>query len=119
MRQHPHPEVASITLTGVLAAFADPVRLGIVAALVEGERGSSEFDCGIADSTRSHHIRTLREAGIIRHRKDGTRCFVSIRPELETIFPGLLASVLSCAARSGVAPFRQPIGAPPMSEEAQ
>lgn len=97
MKQQPHPEIGAITLTGVLAALGDPVRLDMVAALVGGERGSSEFDCGVGNSTRSHHIRTLREAGIIRHRKDGTRCFVSIRPELDELFPGLLASVLACA----------------------
>ena len=94
MKQHPHPAPDMITITGVLAALADPVRLEIVASLREGERGSSGFDCSVSNSTLSHHIRTLREAGIIVHRKEGTRCFVSLRPDLETAFPGLLASVL-------------------------
>jgi DNA-binding transcriptional ArsR family regulator len=94
MKQHPHPDPDEMTLTEVLAALADPVRLSIVARLAEGERGSSDFDCNVASSTLSHHIKALREAGIIRHRKDGTRCFVSLRPELEAAFPGLLAGVL-------------------------
>jgi DNA-binding transcriptional ArsR family regulator len=81
MRQHPHPPLEAISITAVLAALADPVRLEIVASLVDGERGSSAFDCQVAGSTLSHHIKTLREAGLILHRKEGTRCFVAIRPE--------------------------------------
>jgi DNA-binding transcriptional ArsR family regulator len=51
-------------------------------------------DCNIANSTLSHHLKVLRLAGVIQHRKEGTRCFVSLRPDLETAFPGLLASIL-------------------------
>jgi hypothetical protein len=31
------------------------------------------------------------------HRKEGTRCFVALRPEIEEKFPGLLNSVLKFA----------------------
>lgn len=100
MKQPLHPESAEISLTGVLAALSDPVRLKIVAEVMAGgERGSTEFDCKIASSTLSHHIRQLREAGILQHRKEGTRCFVSLRPELEQVFPGLLESVLRFAPK--------------------
>src|SRR3546814_15252114 len=80
-----------------------------------GERGSTEFDCKVAGSTLSHHIKQLREAGILQHRKEGTRCFVSLRPELEQVFPGLLELVLRFApkdaARSLTAPARPPLPA--------
>src|SRR6476659_9800980 len=94
MKQPPHPAKDDMTLTAVLAALGDPVRLSIVAEVSQGERGSSDFDCAVASSTLSHHIKALREAGIVHHRKEGTRCYVSLRPELEAAFPGLLASVL-------------------------
>lgn len=95
MKQLEHPSPGEITLTGVLGALSDPVRLSIVNQLARcDERGSSEFDCNIANSTLSHHLKVLRLAGIIQHRKEGTRCFVSIRPGLEETFPGLLASIL-------------------------
>jgi DNA-binding transcriptional ArsR family regulator len=97
MKQQAHPEPDTMSLTTVLAALSDPVRLEIVSALVRGERGSSDFDCQVASSTLSHHIRALREAGILRHRKEGTRCFVAIRPEFEAAFPGLLDTVLRFA----------------------
>lgn len=95
MKQQPHPEKTDISLIGVLAALGDPARLNIVAALAaEGEKSSSAFDCNVSNSTLSHHIRQLREAGLIQHRKEGTRCYVSLREDLEELFPGLLASVL-------------------------
>jgi DNA-binding transcriptional ArsR family regulator len=98
MKQHPHPEVNEISLIEVLAALGDPVRLGIVNTLmVEGEKGSTDFACEIANSTLSHHIKQLREAGIVIHRKEGTRCFVSLRPDIEERFPGLLNSVVKFA----------------------
>ena len=95
MKQLEHPSADEMTLTGILGALSDPMRLSIVDQLARGdERGSSEFDCDIANSTLSHHLKVLRLAGIIQHRKEGTRCFVSVRPDLEEAFPGLLASVL-------------------------
>jgi DNA-binding transcriptional ArsR family regulator len=97
MKLQAHPEPDRMSLTTVLAALSDPVRLTIVAAVMRGERGSSDFPCSVASSTLSHHIRALREAGILRHRKEGTRCFVSIRPEFEAAFPGLLETVLRFA----------------------
>jgi DNA-binding transcriptional ArsR family regulator len=97
MKQHPHPPKDAITITGVLAALSDPVRLEIVASLRQGERASSGFDCSVSNSTLSHHVRTLREAGVIVHRKEGTRCFVSIRQDLDELFPGLIEAVLRFA----------------------
>jgi DNA-binding transcriptional ArsR family regulator len=95
VKQFDHPSPGEMTLTGVLGALSDPVRLSIISQLAGcDERGSSGFDCDIANSTLSHHLKVLRLAGIIQHRKEGTRCFVSIRPDLEDAFPGLLASVL-------------------------
>jgi DNA-binding transcriptional ArsR family regulator len=102
MRQYRHPVRDEITLPKVLAALSDPVRLSIVEALAKGgERGWSGFDACVANSTLSHHMKVLRLAGVISNRGDGTRCFVSLRPELEEAFPGLLHSILKFSASSG------------------
>jgi DNA-binding transcriptional ArsR family regulator len=101
MKQLDHPDVNEMTLEAVLAALADPVRLSIVSALGDKvERSASAFDCDIASSTLSHHLKVLREAGLISHRKEGTRCFVSLRPELDQVFPGLVKMVLGFALRT-------------------
>jgi DNA-binding transcriptional ArsR family regulator len=106
MRQLGHPRVEEITLTGVLAALSDPVRLEIVSRLARsgGERAWSDFDVEVGASTLSHHLKVLRTAGVIDHRKDGTRCFVSLRPDLDRVFPGLLGCILAFASRPGRVP---------------
>ena len=98
MRQLEHPSIDEITLTDVLAALSDPVRLAIVARLGGGrELGCGEFEVPVAKSTLSHHIKVLRGAGVLDHRQDGTRCFVSLRADLERRFPGLLGSIMQLA----------------------
>jgi DNA-binding transcriptional ArsR family regulator len=65
-----------------------------------GELAGSQ---GLAKSTRSHHLRVLREAGVVRTRYDGQRKLVSLRrQELDARFPGLLDAVL-VGARSEMA----------------
>jgi DNA-binding transcriptional ArsR family regulator len=99
MKQLSHPAAHEIALTEVLGALSDPVRLKIVARLADGqEHGWGDFEVGVANSTLSHHMKVLREAGVINHRKDGTRCFVSLRPDLEEALPGLLRCVLGLRA---------------------
>ena len=92
-----HPATADLSLTRVLSALSDPLRLGIVRLLSDGEeRQWGELDAPVSKSTLSHHMKTLRSAGITRTRDEGTRCYVHLRAEdLEERFPGLLASVLS------------------------
>jgi DNA-binding transcriptional ArsR family regulator len=102
--QYAHPAMEDVTLADVLHALSDPLRLAIVAALAQnGERGQERpwgaFCAGVAPSTLSHHMKVLRMAGIISNRRDGTRCQVSLRPELGDRFPGLLPAVLRLAER--------------------
>jgi DNA-binding transcriptional ArsR family regulator len=101
MKQPDHPQLTAVTLTGVLAALSDPVRLSLVCRLSKGEELAwSQFDVDVANSTLSHHLKILREAGVTQARKEGTRCFVSLRPDLEELFPGLVGQVLQLAERN-------------------
>jgi len=105
MKQYQHPTADQITLTGVLHALSDPVRLNYVQCLAQSE---CEQSCGaiptpVAKSTMSHHIRVLREAGIIHIRPYGTQSLISIRSdELELKFPGVLQSVLKAVKSTEV-----------------
>lgn len=94
-----HPKTGDISLTRVLSALSDPLRLGIVCLLSDGqERQWGEIDAPVSKSTLSHHMKTLRSAGITRTRDEGTRCYVHLRTDdLETRFPGLLVSLLQAA----------------------
>jgi DNA-binding transcriptional ArsR family regulator len=99
MRPLAHPDREQLTLTSVLYALGDPVRLEIVRALADrGDLCCNAFDANIAKSTMSHHFRILREAGLIHSRKDGTQHINQLRrDDLELVFPGLLDVVLKAA----------------------
>ncbi|MBL0887957.1 ArsR/SmtB family transcription factor [Myceligenerans indicum] len=96
MRQVRHPERDEITFIAVVAAFSDPIRVGLLRVLADGrERQWGELRAPVAKSTLSHHLRVLRDAGVTRTRQEGTRCYVELRREdLDARFPGLVDAVL-------------------------
>jgi DNA-binding transcriptional ArsR family regulator len=97
-----HPEPQNISLSGVLYALGDPVRLEIVRRLAtKGEQCCAGFDLAIAKSTMSNHFKILRESGVVLTRKAGTQHINQLRTEdLEALFPGLLDAVLKSAQSS-------------------
>lgn len=94
----PHPAREDIRIEAVLHALADPVRLRIVREL---DRVGIPVACGtvelsVSKSTRTHHLRILREAGVTRVVPDGTARMTSLRREdLDTLYPGLLDGILA------------------------
>ncbi|MEU4572748.1 ArsR/SmtB family transcription factor [Nonomuraea sp. ATR24] len=97
-----HPDAAEIRLEAVLHALADPMRLEVVCFLAAhgGEAGCAEIDLGVSKSTGTHHYRVLREAGVITQVYRGTAKINSLRrDDLDALFPGLLDSVVTAAAR--------------------
>ncbi|MDP4096278.1 ArsR family transcriptional regulator [Paenibacillus sp. P96] len=98
-----HPNREDIKLSSVLYALSDPIRLYIVSQISRnGENPCNYFDVPIAKSTLSHHVRTLREAGVTFTRIQGTQHLISVRREdLDYRFPGLLDSILKAYESSG------------------
>ena len=98
-----YPAAAAIELVDVLQAFADPVRLQIVRIL---DRSNGEMPCTdfqlelpVGKSTASHHLKVMREAGLVTARVEGTRRYYALRrDDLDARFPGLLDSVLRAEA---------------------
>jgi DNA-binding transcriptional ArsR family regulator len=102
MKQYAHPTKEEMTLTTLLHALSDPVRLSVVQCLAMStcEKVCSSFEVPVHKSTMSHHMRVLREAGVIHIRAEKTFAYITLRhKELEERFPGLLASVLSAAQK--------------------
>jgi DNA-binding transcriptional ArsR family regulator len=95
------PPRGDMSLAAVLAALSDPVRLEIVCMLASGhERSCGSFGLPIAKSTLTHHLRVLREAGLIVQRPVGTSRMTCLRKkDLDARFPGLLDSVLIAARK--------------------
>ncbi len=94
-KQLDHPDVATVAMTEVLFALSDPARLDLV-RLLAGEGPQTIANCHIVDptapkSTFSHHLKTLREAGLIRNEPHGRQRMLSLRrSEIDERFPGLL-----------------------------
>ncbi|MCZ0205025.1 helix-turn-helix transcriptional regulator [Streptomyces sp. UMAF16] len=101
-RALPHPDREHIRLESVLHALSDPMRLQIVRELAakEAELTCSQFDLPVTKSTTTHHFRVLRESGVVRQVYRGTAKMNGLRrDDLESLFPGLLDSVLAAADR--------------------
>ncbi|MNO36759.1 Helix-turn-helix domain protein [compost metagenome] len=98
-----HPDRKDIQLASVLYALSDPIRLSIISDIKNnGEQACNCFNVPVAKSTLSHHARTLREAGVVYTRIQGTQRMLSLRTEdLNARFPGLLDSVLSAYESGG------------------
>jgi DNA-binding transcriptional ArsR family regulator len=98
-RVMPHPDLADVDLPTVLFALSDPARLELVRQL--GAKGTlSVAECqatgpDVPKSTFSHHLKTLREAGLISNEPDGRQRKLTLRrDEVDGRFPGLLDAVL-------------------------
>jgi DNA-binding transcriptional ArsR family regulator len=79
-------------------ALGDETRLRILEFLVEGECSVAELidSTGLGQSLVSHHLRTLRDAGLVVTRRDGRWIFydiadvamTSVRQVLTRLQPG-------------------------------
>lgn len=99
-RDLPHPDLEDVELTAVLFALSDPARLELVRQLAaQGPLTVAQcqaHDPDVPKSTFSHHLKTLREAGLIRNDPSGRQRTVTLRrDEVDERFPGLLDAVLA------------------------
>lgn len=104
------PARGEMALAPVLTALSDPVRLKIVCMLASGcELSCGSFGLPIAKSTLTHHLRVLRDAGVITQRPVGTSRMTCLRREdLDARFPGLLDSVLAAARKRHARQYGSP-----------
>ncbi|MDO5082935.1 MAG: helix-turn-helix domain-containing protein [Arachnia propionica] len=94
-RAVPHPEVTEITLDAVLGALSDPIRRDVLRRIaVEGPLTCGDLDFDVAKSTLSHHLKVLRESGLMHTEVLGKHRRITRRDDaIEQRFPGLLHAV--------------------------
>ena len=94
-----------MTYAAALDALADPTRRVLVERLRGGARAAGELarDLPVSRPAVSQHLRVLREAGLVRHRREGTRRIYELEPD------GLaeLRSYLDSFWDTGLADFKQ------------
>jgi DNA-binding transcriptional ArsR family regulator len=93
------PALDDVELVDLMHALGDPVRLEIVRALAAGgEQACGAVPLPVSASTRSHHFKVLRDAGLTVTRVVGTQRLVTLRrDEVDGRFPGLLDAILDAA----------------------
>jgi len=81
----------------LLAALADPTRLAIVRQLAaEQETCACDFTacCDVGQPTVSHHLRVLREAGIVTSERRGNWIFYRLAPEVSARLASIAGSLV-------------------------
>jgi len=96
MRALHHPDVASVELATVLNALSDPVRLQVIGQLADANGVvCGGFDVPVSMSTLSHHLKVLREAGLVRVTPEGSLRRNELRlDEMESRYPGVLSNII-------------------------
>jgi ArsR family transcriptional regulator len=83
-------------LASVLKAIADPARLRLL-SLIQAQPGSEACVCnlteplGLSQGTVSHHLRVLREAGLVEREQRGTWAYYRVVPGAFEALRALLA----------------------------
>jgi len=80
-----------------LQALADPVRLSIVRQVAASGPSICACDftecCGVSQPTISHHLKVLREAGVLSSERQGTNIIYSLAPDFEMRWTGIGAGL--------------------------
>src|SRR3989304_4025762 len=91
----------------LLQALADPTRLAIVRQL-SAESATCACDLTVcidlAQPTVSHHLRVLREAGVVRSERRGTWIYYSLAPEAIERLRRIVAALVPLAGPAGAGP---------------
>jgi DNA-binding transcriptional ArsR family regulator len=106
MRPLFHPAEDDITVEGILHALSNPTRVRIFAELAEGgcPQTCSAFlnvaGRGMPKSSLSEHFRVLREAGLIRSKRQGIEMLNTARHDaLHDRFGKMITAILETCTR--------------------
>ncbi|MCX6526802.1 MAG: metalloregulator ArsR/SmtB family transcription factor [Actinobacteria bacterium] len=88
----------AFVIASVCSALSDPVRLRLF-DLVRRAGAAGVCSCDLTEPldrsqpTISHHLKVLREAGLVESRRDGTWIWYSATPEVFAVVTNYLSSV--------------------------
>ncbi|MFE2427713.1 ArsR/SmtB family transcription factor [Streptomyces sp. NPDC059373] len=90
-------EADSIRMAAMFKALGDPVRLRLfsrVASHPDGEACVCDIsDVGVSQPTVSHHLKKLREVGLLSSERRGTWVYYRVAPGVLAAMAGLLAGI--------------------------
>ncbi|MDO8147428.1 metalloregulator ArsR/SmtB family transcription factor [Isoptericola sp. b515] len=99
------PDVA-VSVAGVLKALADPLRLRMLSAIATAPGGEAHVGdlaalAEVSQPTVSHHLKVLRDVGVLSADRRGTSVFYRVAPVYRTAVTTLLDRFAPAVADSG------------------
>jgi ArsR family transcriptional regulator len=97
----------AVDLSRLFKAMADPVRLRLL-SLIASHAGGEACVCDLTDAfeltapTISHHLKVLREAGLITGERRGTWVYYRVHPEVLARLSAVLQSDMSATVEAPV-----------------
>jgi ArsR family transcriptional regulator, arsenate/arsenite/antimonite-responsive transcriptional repressor len=95
MVREPLGEEAAVDLARMFKALSDPVRLRLL-SLIASHKGGEACVCDltgpfdVSQPTISHHLKVLREAGLVGSERRGTWVYYWVRPPALAMLSSLL-----------------------------
>ncbi len=76
---------SQMSCASLLKILADETRLAVVRQLMAGPKHVGEINesLGLEQSLMSHHLKVLREAGLVNAERDGKAVLYSLSPEFQ------------------------------------
>jgi arsenate reductase (thioredoxin) len=90
----------------VLRALADPLRVQVVSALAtapDGRMAAGDIAgiTALTAPTVSHHLKSLRDAGVVVSQRQGTWVYYALAPGMDRVASGLLDALSAASSRAG------------------
>jgi ArsR family transcriptional regulator len=85
---------AATAIAGYFKALADPTRVAIVSRLAAGECCVCDLNASfeLSQPTISHHLKVLKDAGLVRSTRRATWAYYTLVPEALDALRGALAA---------------------------
>ncbi len=90
-----------VSCAELLKALADETRLEVVKRLIDGPQnvGQLNSDLQVEQTLLSHHLKVLRESGIVEARRDGKAVRYRLSPAVESKRRGKVIDLGCCQLR--------------------
>jgi ArsR family transcriptional regulator len=100
LAREPLGEVDSIELAGLMKALADPTRLRLLSLILAHDGGEAcvcelTEPIALSQPTVSHHLKVLRDAGLVTSERRGTWVYYAAVPERLSMLAGIIATPVS------------------------
>jgi ArsR family transcriptional regulator len=97
LARSPISETDAERVAVMFKALGDPVRLRLFSNIASAEGGEACVcdiqDVGVSQPTVSHHLRKLREAGLLQSERRGSWVYYRVDPDVLAVMAELLAPI--------------------------